>query len=121
MKINSKPYLTILTIVFGFLVINLFFENKYFNFICILICLLSIISKKISIIIELLWFKLSFILSQIIPNILLLLIFYFFLTPIALLSKLFKVKSEFKVNKKRSTYFITKTRGYEKESFKKAW
>ena len=95
MKIKSNPSLTVLTIVFGLLFFNYFFEDEIIFYICLFLSGIGVFSYKSSILIEKTWFKISFILSQIIPNILLSLIFFLILTPIALLSKLFKSKSDF--------------------------
>ena len=75
MKIKSNPSLTVLTIVFGLLFFNFFFYNKILFYSSLVISALGVFSSKFSKIIEIIWFKLSFILSQIIPNILLSIIF----------------------------------------------
>ena len=95
MKIKSNPSLTVLTIVFGLLVFNYFLDNKIIFYLSIILSGLGVFSSKSSLILEKIWFKISFILSQFIPNILLSIIFFLILTPIAYLSKLFKAKSDF--------------------------
>ena len=95
MKIKSNPSLTLLTIVFGLLSFNYFFDNKNIFILSIILSGLGVFSLKISLIIEKIWFKTSFFLSQFIPNILLFAIFFLILTPIAGLSKLFNAKSDF--------------------------
>jgi len=76
---------------------------------------------KISKLIEKFWFKLSFVLSLIIPNILLSIIFFLILTPIALLSKIFKAKSDFNRKNNKKSFFISINKTFKKESFEKAW
>ena len=95
MNKNTNPYLTIVTIIFGLLFINYFIDSKYIYYICIMISLGSIVSYKIAKFIENVWLKFSFILSKIVPNILLTTIFIFLLTPLAILSRIFKAKTNF--------------------------
>lgn len=118
---NTGPYLTILTILFGFLMINHFLKSDYIYYSIIVISGLSLISSKFSKYIELIWFKLSFVLSQIIPNILLSLIFFSFLTPLSLLSKLLKSKSDFLVKNNSKSTFISMNKKFSKETFERAW
>ncbi|MBH45889.1 MAG: hypothetical protein CMC93_04665 [Flavobacteriaceae bacterium] len=121
MKIKSNPSLTILTIVFGLLFFNLFLENKIILYISIFLSGLGVFSTKISRIVEKIWFKLSFILSQIIPNVLLSLIFFLILTPIAFLSKLFNSQTYFHKTNNTKTTFIDQNKSFDKKSFERAW
>ena len=121
MEMKSNPSLTVLTIVFGLLFFNYFFDNEIIFYVCLFLSGISIISNKLSVIIEKIWFKVSYVLSQIIPNILLSLIFFLFLTPIALLSKLFKSKTDFNSKNNQKTTFKTQNKSFVKESFERAW
>ena len=121
MKVKSNPSLTILTIVFGLLVFNYFLNKDVIFYCCLLLSGIGVFSNKISIIIENIWFKLSFILSQIIPNILLSLIFFLILTPLSLLSKLFDSKTDFNAKNNRNTMFKTQNKSFDKNSFERAW
>ena len=121
MKLKSNPSLTILSIVFGLLMINFFIDIQEIYYLCLIISGLGILSLRISRIIENMWFRLSIILSQIIPNILLSIIFFLILTPLAFLSKLFNSKSDFKIRNNQKSFFIQKNKTFDKESFKKAW
>ena len=121
MEMKSNPSLTVLTIVFGLLFFNYFFDNEIIFYACLFLSGISIISNKLSVIIEKIWFKVSYVLSQIIPNILLSLIFFLFLTPIALLSKLFNSHTNFNSNNNQKTTFITQNKSFDKNSFERAW
>lgn len=118
---KSNPSLTILTIIFGLLFLNYFLDNKIVFFASLILSGLGVFSPKTSLFIEKIWFKVSFILSQIIPNILLALIFYLILTPIALLSKLFNSQNNFDSNNNQKTTFINQKKSFDKKSFKRAW
>jgi len=121
MKIKSNPSLTVLTIVFGLLLFNYFISNKIIFYLSIIISGIGVISSKGSLILEKIWFKISYILSQFIPNILLSIIFFLILTPIAYLSKLFKAKSDFNLKNNQTTMFVELNKEFKKESFERAW
>lgn len=121
MKIKSNPSLTLLTIVFGLLFFNFFLDNKIIFYVSLLLSGIGVLSQKLSIIIENIWFKISYIFSQIIPNILLSLIFFLILTPIAFLSKLFNAQTNFNSKNNRKTTFITQKKSFDKKSFERAW
>ena len=121
MKIKSNPHLTILTIVFGLLVLNFYLEKDEILYLCILFSGLGVFSKISSRIIEDIWFKISYILSQIIPNILLSIIFYLILTPLGLLSKLFKAETDFKSKNNQKSNFKEQNKVFDKKSFERAW
>ena len=121
MKINSNPYLTILTIVFGLSIINYFVNSSFILYSNLILLGIGVLSFKLSKLIEKIWFYLSFLLSQIIPNVLLTLVFFLILTPIALLSKIATVKSEFITVNNKNSFFTNRKGIFKKESFKNAW
>ncbi len=121
MKPNSNPFLTILTIVFGFLLLNEFLESKIILYTIISISGLSILIPKISIIIEIIWFRISIILSKIIPSILLSCIFFLLLTPLSILSKLSSYRSEFLSENNSESTFKNSNRSFDKKSFERSW
>lgn len=121
MEIKSNPSLTVLTIVFGLLFFNYFLNSEIIFYVCLLLSGIGVFSYKTSVIIEKIWFKVSYVLSQIIPNILLSIIFFLILTPIAFFSKLFKSQSDFISKNDRKTTFKTQNKSFIKESFERAW
>ena len=121
MKIKSNPSLTVLTIVFGLLVFDYFLDNKIIFYFSIILSGLGVFSSKTSLFLEKIWFKISFILSQFIPNILLSIIFFLILTPIAYLSKLFSAKSDFNLKNDQLSMFVKKNKKFNKDSFERAW
>lgn len=121
-KLKHNSSKTILTIVGGLLIIHLLTQIKLWLTIALVLAIIGILSNYLSQKIEFLWKKLSWILSLIIPNILLGLLFYLFLFPIALISKLFGQKDPlFLKNGRPSTYRVRKQTGFGKESFEKMW
>ena len=121
MKIKSNPPLTLLTIVFGLLVFNFFIESRNILYLALILTGLGVFSTETSLIIEKIWFKISFILSLFIPNILLTVIFFLILTPIALLSRLFKSHTDFNSKNNEKSMFRIKNKSFAKDSFERAW
>lgn len=118
-KLKAKS--TILVIVVGFIIIYAYSKNFNFLKVSIIIGLLGVISDKASLFIDKIWFKISHILSLILPNILLGLIFYLILFPIALLSRLFGNKDPLSLKNNQKTLFINKNIIFKAKSFEQSW
>lgn len=120
-KIKSDPTKTVLTISMGLIVMFLVFDWKWAIVASLVIGLVGVFSPYLSKKIEFLWMKLAYFLGLIVPNILLGAVFYLFLFPISLLSKLFKKNDPmFLTNKQNSTYVVT-NKEFAKTSFEKPW
>ena len=120
-KIKSNPSKTVLTICIGMLIINLLSQNNIFVNISLFIGLVGVLSSKMSLLIEKLWFKLAHILGLIIPNILLSIIFYMFLFPISLFSKLFKKEDLLKLKNNKTSSYVLFDKSFDKNSFDNPW
>jgi|TARA_B110000037_G_C16936986_1_gene431062 hypothetical protein len=115
-KIGSNKNFGIVFSFFFFLVaIYIFYKSENINFILIFLSILfltlGIINSKILTPLNFLWFKFGIILSKIVSPIIMMLIFFIVVTPLALLAKL--VKKDFleldkKKNKKKQSYWIKK-------------
>jgi len=118
-----KSHTTILSIVFGFLIINLFLDSSTLTYILIAIAGLSLIFENISNFIEMLWNKLALILSYITPNILLTTVFYLLLTPLSILAKVFKAHTDYELvdGNSKSNYKEVPAKKFTKEYFERAW
>ena len=118
-KLKAKS--TILVIVVGFIIIYAYSKNYIFLRISIIIGLFGVISDSASLIIDKIWFKISHILSLIIPNILLGSIFYLILFPIALLSRLFKKDDPLMLSNNKESMFKNKIQKFKNISFENPW
>ena len=119
-KIKSNPDKTILVIITGLLLFYFFNNNEFLLITILVLCCIGVLSKYLSKKIEFLWFKLAYILSLIIPNIILSFIFYFFLFPIALLSRISSNDPLFLKNK-IDTIYKTVNKNFDKKDFKNTW
>jgi hypothetical protein len=120
-KIKSNPVKTMLTISIGFLVIFIITKLNWALLIALVIGLIGLFSSFLSKQIEFLWTKLSLFLGLIVPNILLSAIFYLFLFPIAVLSKIFGKNDSFKLKNNADSVFISSNKEFNKNSFEKPW
>ena len=117
-KIKSNPDKTILTICTGIVLIFLLTEIKLFLIISFSFGLIGMVSTFLSRIIEKIWFKIAEILGYIVPNIILSVIFYMFLFPISLISKLFGKVDYLKLKNKETSTYINLSKKFNKDSFK---
>lgn len=104
----------------GFLIIYLLFAWQWAVIVSLVVGLTGVFSSALSKKIEWAWMKLSLILSYIVPSIILGIIFYLFLFPLSLLSKLF-TKDPLMLSNKYSTYFVNVEKAFEKSSMEKSW
>ena len=118
-KLKAKS--TILVIVVGFIIIYAYSKNYNFLRISIIIGLVGVISDNASLIIDKIWFKISYILGLIVPNILLGLIFYIILFPIALLSRIFKKDDSLMLSNNKESFFKNRIQNFKITSFEKPW
>jgi uncharacterized membrane protein YfhO len=117
----TEKYKSTLIIVIGLILISNYYKLNYLSTIGIIIGLLSIVSEKINDKIIWIWYKLSEFLGLIMPNILLSLVFYLVLTPLALLSNLDKKKNPLQLRNNSKSTFISKHKTFSKEILEKIW
>lgn len=111
---------TLLVITLGFIVVFLLLKQEWAIYTALTIGIVGAASKWAATKIEWLWFKLAHVLSKIIPTVLMTAIFYLFLFPISLFSKLFTKDPLLLKNNNRST-FTEATKIDIKKSMEKTW
>ncbi|MFY0591769.1 hypothetical protein [Roseivirga sp.] len=114
------PIKTALTITVGFLIIFLLTEKEWAIYVATLIGLAALLSDYLSIKINWLWTKLTWVLSLIVPNILMSIVFYLVLFPIATLSRISK-KNPLSLKNKSDSLFINTKKSFTKKSFENPW
>jgi len=117
----SNPAKTILTIVVGFILIFLITKMKWSLSVAFFVGLVGVLSDFIAKWIDFVWMKLTVVLSYIVPNIVLSLIFYLFLFPIAMLTRLFGKKDPMHLKNTASTLFKHNEKVFDKAYFEKHW
>lgn len=120
-QLKSDPAITVLVITVGFLVVYAITRADGWLYASLIIGIAGILSGFLRKKIDWVWMKLTWILSLIVPNILLTIVFFVFLTPIALLSRLFGKKDQLSLKNTSASLFKDKGSPYTKESFEKSW
>ena len=120
-KMKSNPAKTVLTIVVGFVFLYLVTQMKWCLTVAFLVGLVGIASDFLAKQIEWVWMKLALVLSYIVPNIVLTLIFYVFLFPIAVLNKIFGKKDPMNLKNTATSLFKTNPKTFDKAYFEKHW
>lgn len=118
---SSNPLTTILVINLGFIAIYYLTNWQYALLIALCIGILGLLSPKAAQIIDYLWMKLAYVLSLIVPKILLFIIFFFLLFPLARLARLFTKKDNLNLKKTDSSLFENTEKNITASSFEKLW
>jgi len=120
-KLKSDPIKTVLVITLGMLIIYIATDWKWALNTSLTIGLLGFISPLLAKKIDLIWLKLTWLLSLVVPNILLSVIFYIFLTPLAILSRLIGNKNQLTLKNKEISMFKDNKKKFDPVSFEKPW
>jgi hypothetical protein len=120
-KKKSNPSKTVLVIVCGFLVIYLALHQDWALKVALITGIAAALSDYLAEKIDWLWMKLTWLLSLIVPNILLSVIFFLFLTPIALISRLFKKKDPLFLKSSAGSLFKDTNKSFDKSTFENPW
>lgn len=121
-KLNYKQNLqTILIITVGFVALYIYFRIDIYLYISLVIGLIGIVSDYLTDKVVWVWNKISWLLSKIVPNILLSIIFYLILYPISILSKIFGEKDTLNLKNTKNTLFIETNKEFNKNDFEKPY
>jgi hypothetical protein len=121
MKIKSEPVKTVLTISTGFIVVFLITKLQWAIWFSLVVGGAGVFSTFLSKRIDFLWMKLTHLLSFVVPNIILSIVFYVFLVPISMLSKFLRKNDPLILKNRMESTFITTNKAFTKESFEKPW
>lgn len=119
LKMNN--YKSTLTIVIGFLLLSNYFHSKPLLVISIAVGLIAIFSEKANDKIIWIWNKLTEVLGLIMPNVLLTIVFYLFLTPLAWLNRINRKRNPLQLRNESISTFISKRKEFSKASLEKIW
>ena len=98
-----------------------YIQRREALYVSILLSLAGAFSPLLTRNIDWVWMKLAWLLGEIVPRIVLSVIFYFILTPLALLSRVFGHKDSLMLKNKYSSLFKEKSSVMDKASFEKPW
>lgn len=118
---KSNPKNTVLVISMGLLIIYLMMGWKPAVYASLGIGLIGVFSDVLSKKIEFVWMKLAWVLSLIVPNILLSIVFFFILCPIAFMSRVFGKKDPLMLKSRKESMYKKRDYTFNKGDFEKPW
>lgn len=118
---KSNPPKTVLTITVGFLVVYYITKMPWAIAVAVIIGGLGLLSTTIAQKIEWLWMKLTWLLSLIVPNILLSVLFFLFLFPVAILTRLLGKKNLLQLKQPEQTTWIKDAKAFNPQSMENPW
>lgn len=119
---KSQVYSAILAIAAGLLAVHYLFKITYLDYAAFAVLVLALISYPLAALIAKGWLKLAEWLGLVNSKILLTVLFFLFLLPIALLYRLLtKDKLQLKRKLKEQSYFITRNHEYKATDLDKNW
>ena len=118
---EAEKYKTILIIVIGMTVVHLITTFNWALYTALIVGVLGAFSEYMAGIINNVWLKIGMVLSYIVPNIILSIIFYVFLTPIAILSRIFGEKNPLNIKDPQTSIFKVRNMDYTPETFETPW
>jgi hypothetical protein len=116
-----NKYKSTLTIVIGFILLSNYFHLRPLFILAIAIGIISLFSEKANEKIIWVWNKLTEIIGLIMPNVLLTLVFYLFLSPLALINRINNKKNPLQLKNISNSTFIEIRKQFSKESLEKTW
>jgi hypothetical protein len=117
---DSNPTKTVLIIVLGLLIVGVISKWSGWINIAILLGVVCAFSDYLTRKVDFLWMKLAWLLGLIVPNILLSVVFFVFLTPIAWLSRLGN-KDPLSLKNTKTSVFKEYHKSFDKTFFEKPW
>lgn len=124
MSVNRKatnPIQTVLIITVGMLFIHLLSKWDWALYIALIVGVMGIASGFLARKIDDLWMRLTWLLSLIVPNVLLSLVFYVLLTPVALLSRVFGERNQLSLKNSGDSLFKNCDKEFDKDSLENPW
>jgi Saxitoxin biosynthesis operon protein SxtJ len=117
----TNPVKTVLVITIGFGILFLLTKHNWMLYVALSVGGLGVISTFLAEKIDWIWTKIGWILSKIVPNIIMTIVFYVVLTPTAFLSRLFGKKDPMDLRNSNESLWKSKGTTFSKESFDKPW
>ncbi|MEI6277503.1 MAG: hypothetical protein WCP08_16000 [Prolixibacteraceae bacterium] len=112
---------TCLVIVTGLLILHVFYEQNSLLIAAILIGLIGVFLEKPASWIAWLWYKIADILGLIVPKIILTLVFFIFLFPISVLSKIFRKNGPDLSKEGKNSTWVIRQHQFVKDDLTKPW
>lgn len=119
MKLAPKN--SVITIAVLLLIVFLYTNQYIVIWLALSLLLLNLLSTRFTMAIDFFWSKIIWVLGLIMPKIILTIIFFLILTPIALLSRIFGKKDILKLKNRYKSLFVDSNNQIDKSYFEKLW
>ncbi len=120
-KTKINPLSTVLILIIALNIIFLISNSKEFLYASVGLGAIVTFSSKAANFVHKAWMGLAKILSYIVPNILLTIIFFLLLLPLSVISKIFRKGDLLNINKPSNTLWLDNERVFTKDYFEKPW
>ena len=120
-KRRGGPYETILGITLGFIILFLIFQKMWLAWLAVLIGLPCLFSSAVAGRVQSAWSYITRALGWVNSRILLTLIFFLILTPIALFRRLLNGNRELNLKNDKDSLFVVRDHQYEGKDLKNPW
>ncbi|MFO7790888.1 MAG: hypothetical protein R6V32_09970 [Bacteroidales bacterium] len=120
-KKHTSALKTVLVITVGFVIIYMICECMWALWIAVAVGFSGMVSKFMAFHIDFLWMQLARLLNLVIPNLLLAVVYFILLVPVALLSRLFTKKDQLHLRNKPGSLFENRDKTFTPSSFEKPW
>ena len=117
---KEKHLETILVFVVALVIIFLIYKNVYFLYLAILFGCIGLFIPWLSAKLHWLWMKLAHAMGYVMNRVILSVVFFIFLVPVAFLSRLFR-KNPFKSGSQQASYFTERNLTYTKKNLEDLW
>ncbi len=123
MQNNRSPYETVAAFVTISIILYLLFSQKYWLFIGLGLGLLTLLFRSTAHGLDYLWLQISKVLNFVVTKVLLSVVFFLILVPIALIYRLFGKDSlqKKKLDGVDTSYFVTRDQHFSPQDFEKTW
>lgn len=120
-KSREKPLETMVVLALASLIAFQFFEFRWGLHLAGFLLFIGFFVPSVAIPISKGWISLGHIIGAVVGRVLMLVIFYLILTPLAFGYRLFKKEALMKTDKERESYFVTRNHKYVKEDLLRPW
>ncbi|GAB5538258.1 MAG: hypothetical protein Salg2KO_03610 [Salibacteraceae bacterium] len=111
---KSNPWITLLVIISGFGLLYVLSGILIWLYLAGIVGVVGLVSVRARVVIDKLWMKLAYLMSLIFPPIVLTLIYFAVLTPIAWISRLLRRNGPMQLKNNKQSFFIERNHQFTK-------
>jgi uncharacterized membrane protein len=117
---RDKAIEALLVISTGLVLLNLIYQAEWLLYMALFIGLTGILLPSLGNLLAKSWYKLGELMGWFVSKLILVLLYYLFLVPIALLNRIFQ-PDKLKLKRKQNSHWITRNHLYSANDLKNSW